>query len=133
MLRNKQYTLQFPPEHSLEDGAPVRSEESLSDGRLTIYYAHKTQTILKSGAKRDAYKSGYQVFYFDNGDVRQRFPCGKTVYFYAETETTETEFPDGLKVLLFKDGQLEQHKSDGSVQIYFKDGTQKLIPAAETN
>lgn len=35
--------------------------------------------------------------------------------------------PDGEKVLLFANNQLEKHKPNGSKEIYFNDGSKKFV------
>ena len=35
--------------------------------------------------------------------------------------------PDGEKILLFANGQLEKHKPNGCKEIYFSDGSKKFV------
>lgn len=35
--------------------------------------------------------------------------------------------PDGEKILLFPNSQLEKHKTNGSREIYFSDGSKKFV------
>ena len=100
-----------------------------SDGRLVTRYKHKTVTTLQSGVKREQFPDGYFIIYFENGDVRQKYPDGRIVYLFKEANVTQTELPCGERILLFKNGQLEKHKTDQSKEIYFADGGRKLISA----
>ena len=49
------------------------------------------------------------------------------MYFFNKSEVTQTEFANGDKILLFKNGQLEKHFINGTKQIYYNDGSQKFI------
>lgn len=68
---------------------------------MVKYYRHKTETFLKSGARREQYQDGYFVLYFENGDVRQTYPSGKVVYKFSNSDVTQTELPTGERYLLF--------------------------------
>lgn len=41
------------------------------------------------------------IVYFANEDVKQTFPDGKVVYYFADARTTQTTFMDGLQVFKF--------------------------------
>jgi hypothetical protein len=77
LTRNQPYMLQFPNKYHSQvlDGEPVRSCLKYPDGRVIQTYAHKTVVQLPSGAKREIYKDGYEIIYFENGDIRQSFPA----------------------------------------------------------
>lgn len=49
------------------------------------------------------------------------------VYKFASANITQTEMPDGEKILLFANGQLEKHKPNGCKEIYFSDGSKKFV------
>jgi hypothetical protein len=44
------------------------------------------------------------VIWFENGDIRQKYPDGRIVYLFSEAQVTQTEMPSGERVLLFKNG-----------------------------
>ena len=44
------------------------------------------------------------VIYFENKDIRQHYPDGKIVYFFAEHQITQTIFTNGDKFLYFING-----------------------------
>jgi len=118
----------LPKYHSKEmDDEPYTEQTKKSDGRLVTKYKHKTVTVLPAGVKREQYPDGYFIIYFENGDIRQKYPDGRIVYLFKEAEVTQTELGDGERILLFKNSQLEKHKTDGSKEIYFSDGSRKII------
>jgi centromere protein J len=39
--------------------------------------------------------------YFANEDIKQTFPDQRVVYYFAEAQTTQTTYSDGLQVFKF--------------------------------
>ena len=69
------------------------------------------------------------MVHFVNGDIKQNYPDGKTVYYFNDSQATQTTFNDGLQVFKFNNGQIEKHYPDGSKQIAFPDGSMRYILA----
>jgi centromere protein J len=90
-----------------------------SGGKKEIQYSN--------GIKKEVYPDGYSIVYFNNKDIKQSFPDGRTVYHYSEAKTIQTTFPDGLQLFKFANGQIEKHFPDGSKEISFQDGTVKCV------
>mmetsp|Transcript_10069 Transcript_10069/g.15044 ORF Transcript_10069/g.15044 Transcript_10069/m.15044 type:complete len:450 (+) Transcript_10069:40-1389(+) len=98
------------------------------DGKVQkLYEDGRKEVVFKNGIRREVYPNGYSVVYFSNNDIKQIFPDGKTIYYFSASQTIQTTFPDGLKVLKFSNGQVEKHHSDKSKEIQFPDGTTKCI------
>lgn len=57
------------------------------------------------------------IVYFANEDIKQTFPDGKVVYYFADARTTQTTFADGLQVFKFANAQIEKHFPDGTKEI----------------
>eukprot|EP00118_Oscarella_pearsei_P008466 m.43726 g.43726 ORF g.43726 m.43726 type:complete len:938 (+) comp33471_c0_seq1:246-3059(+) len=80
------------------------------------------------GTKKEVSADGLSaIVSFGNGDIRHIFPDQKVVYFYSETKTKHTTYPDGLEVLEFESGQVEKHYPDGTKEIIFIDQTVKYL------
>ena len=97
------------------------------EGKIINKYMNKTEVIHDSGLKREYFHDGYSVIYFENGDVKQTYPDGRNVYLFCEQYITQTELPNGDKIILFRNGQLEKYYTDGRKEIYFIDGRRKFI------
>ena len=69
--------------------------------------------------------------HFPNGDMKQHFPDDKIVYYFNETKTVQTTYPDGLNVFKFNNNQVEKHYPDGSKFIIFPNGTKRRIAKEE--
>ncbi|XP_065831211.1 centromere protein J-like isoform X2 [Oscarella lobularis] len=95
-------------------------EEIRPDGSRAIAFS--------DGTKKEISADGLSIIVsFSNGDVRHIFPDQKVIYFYAETKTKHTTYPDGLEVLEFESGQVEKHYPDGTKEIIFIDQTVKYL------
>ena len=101
-----------------------------SDGKkINIYADNRKEIIFKSGVKKEIYQDGYQLVYFPNGDMKQKFvgEDEKFIYYYSETNTVQTTFKNGLNIFKFSNGQIEKHYSDGSKYIIYTNGIKRKI------
>lgn len=87
----------------------------------------KTEVFYPNGVRAEMYSSGFRVFYYLNGDIKQEFPNSKQVYFFASEQTTKTTFPDGIKEFKFYNGQVDKYFPDGTKEIKYPDGVIKCI------
>lgn len=87
----------------------------------------KQEIIYSNGTKRLTYKNGYSVIFYSNRDIKEDFPDGRQVYFFADPETVQVAFPDGTKLVRFKSGQEEKFFPNGTREIKFPDGNTKTI------
>ena len=99
-----------------------------ADGKIIkIYSNNKKEINFQSGVKKEIFEDGYQLVHFPNGDMKQHFPDDKIVYYFNETKTVQTTYPDGLNVFKFNNNQVEKHYPDGSKFIIFPNGTKRRI------
>lgn len=113
---------------------PANSAVSLPESNKTLKTqekvpenSEKIETIYPSGAKRETYPNGYIITYYINKDIKQEYPDGKSIYFFASTQTTQTTYKSGKKELKFQNGQEEIFFPDGLREIRFVNGTIKYI------
>ncbi len=64
---------------------------------------------------------------FTNGDYKKVNVDQTSVYWFAETNTLQTAYPDGLVMYQFENGQIEKSFPDGTLEILFPDGTFKCV------
>lgn len=92
----------------------------------------KREIVFPNGVKCEIYPNGYKVTYYANRDIKQEYPDGKQVYFFASEQTTKITYPNGLKEITFGNGQKEKYFPDGTKEIKFTDGTLKCVfPSGE--
>ncbi|XP_028996577.1 centromere protein J [Betta splendens] len=77
----------------------------------------QTQTTQCSGEQKT------RTVTFLNGDIKHILENGKVVYYYAESQTTQTTHPSGLEVLRFPNEQIEKRHPGGKREILFPDQT----------
>ena len=99
--------------------ASGRTETVLPDGIKVVQF--------KNGTRKEMHPNGYVVVRFFNGDVKETFANKQVTYYYAESHTTHTTFPDGMEVIEFANSQLEKRHVDGTQEIVFPDQTVKLL------
>ena len=100
------------------------------DGKIiNIYDNNKKEIIFKSGVRKEIFMDGYQLVYFPNGDMKQKFigKDEKVIYYYSETNTVQTTFKNGLNIFKFSNGQIEKHYPDGSKFIIYTNGIKRKI------
>ena len=111
--------------HDEASGTIVETREN-PDGRIQKKYSDgRVESEYPNGTHRVVYGNGYSCITLPNKDVRQIFPDGHSVYFYAETKTVHWVYADGSQVIRFANGQVEKHRTDGSSKIKYVDGTTK--------
>lgn len=98
------------------------------DGKVQKTYASGRKEVLFSdGIRKEIFPDGVTVVHFTNSDVKQTLPSGVMIYYFAETQTTQASFPDGVQKFKFPNGQIEKHLQDGTKEVSFPDGTVKCI------
>jgi hypothetical protein len=125
---NNKYDFIIPEKYKNNNGELVNTMDT--DGKIiNIYSSNKKQIIFKSGVIKEIYPDGYQLVYFPNGDMKQKFVGEeeKIIYYYSETNTVQTTFKNGLNVFKFSNGQIEKHYNDGSKFIIYTNGMRKRI------
>jgi hypothetical protein len=125
---NNKYDFIIPEKYKNNKGELVNTMDT--DGKIiNIYSSNKKQIIFKSGVIKEIYPDGYQLVYFPNGDMKQKFVGEeeKIIYYYSETNTVQTTFKNGLNVFKFSNGQIEKHYNDGSKFIIYTNGMRKRI------
>ena len=111
-----------------KDAAIINTVEQ--DGKkINIYDNKKKEIIFKSGVRKEIFMDGYQLVYFPNGDMKQKYVGKeeKVIYFYNETNTVQTTFKNGLNIFKFNNGQIEKHYPDGSKFIIYTNGIKRKI------
>jgi centromere protein J len=112
------YDMVFPPKYHSSNNGKILSSKSSQEGKVTKVYSNgKTEMLFANGVKRESFADGYTIIYFNNKDIKQTYPNGQVVYYFAEAKTTQTTFPDGLQVFKFPNNQLEKHYADGHKEI----------------
>ena len=111
------------PEKYLKKDYSLINKENFEDKEIYIYSNNKKEIIFPSGLKKEIFDDGFQLIYFNNGDIKQIYKNGKTIYFYKEYNTVRTDYPNGINVYKFSNGQIEKHFPNGLKKIYFANNT----------
>ena len=104
-----------------------KSSKNFSSSEPVFDLSQKKEILYPNGVKSEVYPNGYKVVYYPNLDIKQEFPDGKKIYFFASEHTTKTTYANGLQEIRFSNGQLEKYYPDGTKEIKFVNGTTKCI------
>lgn len=104
----------------IPDGKEIIKEMIFPDGRKELYYPNGN--IKKISPSGDVTK----MIYF-NGDVKETNKDGTVKYYYAESKVWHTTYSDGLEVLDYPNGLVEERCKNGSVNVTYPNGSKKHI------
>ncbi|XP_056144862.1 centromere protein J [Lampris incognitus] len=97
-----------------------KMEKALPGGGCLIIYPNGTRREMSAD------RLTTKVSFF-NGDTKQVMADQRVIYYYIDTQTTHTTYPDGMEVLQFPNNQTEKHFPDGRKEIIFPDQTVKNL------
>ncbi|KAI8926670.1 T-complex protein 10 C-terminus-domain-containing protein [Entophlyctis helioformis] len=113
-------------ERSLRLGRCVEENKHAEGKRDRIYECGTRLVWHVNGSMKQVRRNGLEVVYFSNGDHKTIHPEGHMVYWYDETRTLHTSYPDGYEMLQFESGQIEKRHPDGTLEVCFPDRTRKI-------
>ena len=122
----KDYEFKIPEKYQNKNYTLLKTLES-DEKKIKFYTDNKKEVLFPSGVRKEIYNDGYQIVHFVNGDIKQNFPDGKSVYYFNEAKTVQTTFSNGILVFKFNNDQLERHYPDGKKQILFPDGSERIV------
>ncbi|KAJ8282201.1 hypothetical protein COCON_G00047200 [Conger conger] len=116
-------------EEEEEEEEQSRKEITHPDGKIeTVLRCGTRLIVFPNGTRKEVSADGRTVkVNFFNGDVKQVMEDQRVIYYYANTQTTHTTYPDGMEVLQFPNNQIEKHFPDGRKEITFPDQTVKNL------
>ena len=121
-LNKEEYEFHIPEQYIKNECTLVKKEE-INDKEICFYSNNKKEIKFPSGLKKEIFNDGFQIIYFNNGDIKQNYPDGKTVYFFKDANTVQTTYPNKVQVFKFYNGQIEKHFPNGFKKIFFPNGT----------
>lgn len=111
------YQMVFPDIYH-KDNSPLVDESVKKNGKIERIFSNgKRELIFNNGVKKQIFPDGYQIVFFNNKDIKQTYPDKKSVYYFSEANTTQTTFPNELKVFRFGNGQIEKHYPDQTKEV----------------
>ena len=120
------YEFKIPEKYQNKNYTLLKTLET-DEKKIKFYTDNKKEVLFPSGVRKEIYNDGYQIVHFVNGDIKQNFPDGKSVYYFNEAKTVQTTFNNGVLVFKFNNDQLERHYPDGKKQILFPDGSERIV------
>eukprot|EP00514_Thraustochytrium_sp_LLF1b_P012776 CAMPEP_0184560772 /NCGR_PEP_ID=MMETSP0199_2-20130426/47103_1 /TAXON_ID=1112570 /ORGANISM="Thraustochytrium sp., Strain LLF1b" /LENGTH=738 /DNA_ID=CAMNT_0026958079 /DNA_START=448 /DNA_END=2660 /DNA_ORIENTATION=+ len=120
------------PKHGHQQAAVERGAAAFlgkNQKRQVIVHDDGTREVLYSnGSRKEKLPSGEVTITFPSGDIKKVIPEeGIEIYYFAESDTTQTKYHDGVIVLKFPNGQVERTLTDKTLQVFYPDGTVKVV------
>ena len=125
-LTLEEYEFKIPEKYKKQNYKLTKTLKA-GDKIINLYNDNKKEIIFPSGVRKEIFEDGFQIIYFVNGDIKQNYPNGKSVYYFSQAKTVQTTFKNGIFVVKFENNQIERHYPDGKKQILFPDGSEKTI------
>ena len=110
------------PEKYIKNNYKLCKREKIDNKEIYIYTNNKKEIKFQSGLKKVIYDDGFELIYFQNGDIKQNHPNGKSVYFFKDSNTVQTSYLNGIQIFKFYNGQIEKHFPNGFKKIIFPNG-----------
>ena len=111
------FQMVFPEIYHNSDSKIINETVNKNGKIQRIFENGKKELIFNNGVKKQIFPDGYQIVYFNNKDIKQTYPDKKSVYYFSEANTTQTTFPNELKVFRFSNGQIEKHYPDQTKEV----------------
>ena len=125
-LNAKDYDFIIPEKYSKNKFKLIKKEK-IDDKEIYLYNKNKKEILFQSGIKKEIFDDGFEIIYFNNGDIKQSYPDGKTIYFYKDSNTVQTTYLNGINIFKFSNGQIEKHFPNGLKKVLFPNGTTDFI------
>ena len=125
-LSLEEYDFKIPEKYNNQNYKLTKTLKA-GDKIINIYTDNKKEIIFPSGVRKEIFEDGFQIIYFINGDIKQNYPNGKSIYYFKQAKTVQTTFKNGIFVVKFENNQIERHYPDGKKQILYPDGSEKTI------
>ena len=122
------YKFEIPSKYHMPQFTKCKKEKKIK-GRLVRFYENSVIDIIgKKKTITRIYPDGFEIWFYNNKDVEQRFPNGRIYYYYNRNKACEFRFlNENFLVYKFPNGQYEKHYFDNSLNIKFTDGSYRII------
>ena len=121
-LNPSDYDFIIPEKYSKNNYTLIKKEH-FENKEICLYTNNKRDIIFPSGLRKEIFDDGFQLIHFNNGDIKQSYKNEKNIYFYKESNTIQTTYPNGINIFKFNNGQIEKHFPNGLKKIFFPNGT----------
>ena len=81
---------------------------NLNGNNIAFYSNNKKEITYPDGKKQVIFDDNHQIIYYNNGDIKQIFNNGKTVFFNFNDGKVETLYENGIKIVKYKNGRMER-------------------------
>jgi len=84
---------------------------------ISIYSNNKKEITYPDGIRQIIYDDSHQIIFYKNGDIKQIFNNGKTVFLNKKEQKIETLYQNGIKIVKYNNGKMERFLFDDKENI----------------
>ena len=127
-----QYKFEIPFKYQMSNCVKCIKEKALKKKLIKIYENKVFEIIDKNNTIRRIFPDSYEIIFYKNKDIQQRFPNGQIAFYYHINKSCEFRYiNEGFWVSKFPNGQYEKHYSNNNTDIKFENGSYRIIKPKE--
>ena len=127
-----QYKFEIPFKYQMSNCVKCIKEKALKKKLIKIYENKVFEIIDKNNTIRRIFPDSYEIIFYKNKDIQQRFPNGQIAFYYHINKSCEFRYMnEGFWVSKFPNGQYEKHYSNNNTDIKFENGSYRIIRPKE--
>ena len=122
------YKFEIPFRYHMSNCVKCIKEKALKKKLIKIYENKVFDIIDKNNTIRRIFPDSYEIIFYRNKDIQQRFPNGQISFYYHINKSCEFRYMnEGFWVLKFPNGQYEKHYTNNNTDIKFENGSYRII------
>ena len=90
---------------------------NINGNNIAIYSNNKKEITYPDGVRQIIYDDNHQIIFYKNGDIKQIFNNGKTVFLNKKEQKIETIYQNGIKIVKYNNGKMERFLFDDKENI----------------
>jgi len=118
-IKNDNYDFIIPEKYHEIDKVNNKIIKTLNinGNNIAIYSNNKKEITYPDGVRQIIYDDNHQIIFYKNGDIKQIFNNGKTVFLNKEEQKIETIYQNGIKIVKYNNGKMERFLFDDKENI----------------
>ena len=118
-IKNDNYDFIIPEKYHEIDKVNNKIIKTLNinGNNIAIYSNNKKEITYPDGVRQIIYDDNHQIIFYKNGDIKQIFNNGKTVFLNKEEQKIETIYQNGIKIIKYNNGKMERFLFDDKENI----------------
>ena len=123
----KNYKFKIPAKYQMNNSIRFLKQTVIKGKIIKFYENSVIDLINRHRTIKRIFPDGYEICYYNNKDVKQKFSDGRIYFYYNLNKSFEFRFfNQNFVVYKFISGQFEKHYFDHSKSVKYSDGTYRI-------